>query len=104
MQIIDLSKPIQFNSGDPAFMQVRIRHKPHHKARWLVLIRFKHDSRIPLQKVAGAGRLSIIGRAWTIARAVLPGADLTGSGGRGSLQESAGDRRAGWPGYPSQDP
>jgi kynurenine formamidase len=36
MQIIDLSKPIQFNAGDPRFMQVRIRHKPHRAAKLLV--------------------------------------------------------------------
>ena len=36
MQIIDLSKPIQFNKGDPRFMQVRIRHKPHRAAKLLV--------------------------------------------------------------------
>jgi kynurenine formamidase len=38
MQIIDLSKPIQFNKGDPRFMQVRIRHKPHWAAKPLVWI------------------------------------------------------------------
>ncbi|MCH2201878.1 MAG: cyclase family protein [Fuerstiella sp.] len=36
MKIIDLSKPIQFNAGDPSFMRVKIRHKPHRKARWLL--------------------------------------------------------------------
>lgn len=36
MRIVDLSKPIQYNAGDPSFMQVRIRHKPHRKARWLL--------------------------------------------------------------------
>jgi kynurenine formamidase len=36
MQVIDLSKPIQFNKGDPRFMQVRVRHKPHHAAKLLV--------------------------------------------------------------------
>jgi hypothetical protein len=36
MQIIDLSKPIQFNAGDPRFMQVKIRHKPHRAAKLLV--------------------------------------------------------------------
>ncbi|MTD95724.1 cyclase family protein [Hyphomicrobium sp. xq] len=36
MQIIDLSKPIQFNPGDPRFMQVRIRHKRHRAAKALV--------------------------------------------------------------------
>jgi kynurenine formamidase len=36
MRIIDLSKPIQFNRGDPRFMQVRIKHKPHKAAKLLV--------------------------------------------------------------------
>jgi len=36
MQVIDLSKPIQFNSGDPRFMQVKVRHKPHRAAKLLV--------------------------------------------------------------------
>ncbi|GAA3578091.1 cyclase family protein [Snuella lapsa] len=36
MQIIDLSKPIQYNKTDPWFMKVKIKHKPHHKAKWLI--------------------------------------------------------------------
>jgi kynurenine formamidase len=36
MKIIDLSKPIQYNSGDPSFMRVKIKHKPHRKAKWLL--------------------------------------------------------------------
>lgn len=36
MKIVDLSKPIQYNSGDPWFMRVKIKHKPHHKAKWLI--------------------------------------------------------------------
>ncbi len=36
MRIIDLSKPIQYNPNDPFFMRVRIKHKPHRAARWLV--------------------------------------------------------------------
>lgn len=36
MKIIDLSKPIQYNADDPSFMKVKIRHKPHRKARWLL--------------------------------------------------------------------
>ncbi|MEZ4887927.1 MAG: cyclase family protein [Chitinophagales bacterium] len=36
MKIIDLSKPIQYNSGDPFFMKVKIKHKPHKKAKWLI--------------------------------------------------------------------
>jgi kynurenine formamidase len=38
LQIIDLSKPIRFNPGDPSFMQVRIKHKPHKAAKILVWI------------------------------------------------------------------
>lgn len=36
MQVIDLSKSIEFNKDDPVFMQVKIKHKPHWIARWLV--------------------------------------------------------------------
>lgn len=36
MKIIDLSKPIQYNPGDPSFMRVKIKHKPHKKAKWLL--------------------------------------------------------------------
>jgi len=36
MRVIDLSKPIRFNSGDPLFMQVKVRHKPHWMAKVLV--------------------------------------------------------------------
>ncbi|NNC54861.1 MAG: cyclase family protein, partial [Pseudomonadales bacterium] len=36
MQVIDLSKPIQYNRDDPPFMRVKIRHKPHWIARWIV--------------------------------------------------------------------
>jgi hypothetical protein len=36
MKIIDLSKPIQFNKNDPWFMRVKIKHKPHKKAKWLI--------------------------------------------------------------------
>ena len=36
MKIVDLSKPIQHNPGDPSFMRVKIRHRPHRKARWLL--------------------------------------------------------------------
>ena len=38
MQIIDLSKPIQYNKEDPWFMKVKIKHKPHKKAG--LLLRF----------------------------------------------------------------
>ena len=36
MKIIDLSKPIQYNNSDPWFMKVKIKHKPHQKAKWLI--------------------------------------------------------------------
>src|SRR5690606_5013581 len=35
-KIIDLSKPIQYNAGDPWFMRVKIKHKSHRKSRWLI--------------------------------------------------------------------
>ena len=38
MKIIDLSKPIQYNKNDPWFMKVKIKHKPHRKAKWLIRI------------------------------------------------------------------
>lgn len=38
MKIIDLSKPIKYNKSDPWFMKVRIKHKPHAKAKWLIRI------------------------------------------------------------------
>jgi kynurenine formamidase len=34
--IIDLSRPVAFNKNDPFFMRVKIKHKPHWIARWLV--------------------------------------------------------------------
>ncbi len=36
MKIIDLTKPIQYNEGDPKFMKVKIKHKPHNKAKWIL--------------------------------------------------------------------
>jgi kynurenine formamidase len=36
MKIVDLSKPIQYNSGDPWFMKVKIKHKSHAKSKWLI--------------------------------------------------------------------
>lgn len=36
MKIIDLSKPIAYNRNDPWFMKVKIKHKPHRKAKWLI--------------------------------------------------------------------
>lgn len=38
MKIIDLSKPIRYNANDPWFMKVKIKHKPHKKARFLLRI------------------------------------------------------------------
>ncbi len=38
MKIVDLSKPIQYNADDPWFMKVKIKHKPHKKAKWLIRI------------------------------------------------------------------
>ena len=38
MRIIDLSKTIQYNKEDPFFMKVKIKHKPHSKAKWLIRI------------------------------------------------------------------
>lgn len=35
-RIIDLTKPIQYNKNDPWFMKVKIKHKPHAKAKWLL--------------------------------------------------------------------
>ena len=36
MKIIDLSKTIQYNPDDPFFMKVKVKHKAHKKARWLI--------------------------------------------------------------------
>ncbi len=36
MRIIDLSKPIRENKADPWFMRVKIKHKSHQSARWLI--------------------------------------------------------------------
>jgi kynurenine formamidase len=36
MKIIDLSKTIQYNADDPFFMKVKIKHKPHAKAKWII--------------------------------------------------------------------
>jgi len=36
MKIIDLTKPIQYTKGDPWFMRVKIKHKPHRKAKLLL--------------------------------------------------------------------
>lgn len=36
MKIIDLSKTIQYNPGDPFFMKVKIKHKTHKKSNLLI--------------------------------------------------------------------
>lgn len=36
MKVIDLSKPVEFNRGDPFFMQVKVKHKPYWMAKVLV--------------------------------------------------------------------
>lgn len=36
MQVIDLSKTITYNPNDPRFMRVKVKHKPHWVARWMV--------------------------------------------------------------------
>lgn len=36
MRIIDLSKTIEYNSNDPWFMRIKVKHKPHKKAHWLI--------------------------------------------------------------------
>ena len=37
-RVVDLSKAIEFNKNDPYFMQVKIKHKPHWMARWIVRV------------------------------------------------------------------
>ncbi|MEO0576407.1 MAG: cyclase family protein [Pseudomonadota bacterium] len=36
MRVVDLSKAIEYNREDPPFMRVKIKHKKHWIARWLV--------------------------------------------------------------------
>lgn len=36
MKIIDLTKPIQYYPNDPWFMKVKIKHKSHNAAKWLL--------------------------------------------------------------------
>ncbi|MCG8412163.1 MAG: cyclase family protein [Bacteroidales bacterium] len=36
MRIVDLSKSVEYNKQDPWFMKVKIKHKPHNKAKWLI--------------------------------------------------------------------
>lgn len=35
-QIIDLSKTISYNQNDPWFMRIKIKHKQHHKSKFLI--------------------------------------------------------------------
>jgi kynurenine formamidase len=35
-RLIDLSKPIRYNANDPWYMRVKIKHKTHSQARWLI--------------------------------------------------------------------
>jgi hypothetical protein len=35
-RLIDLSKPIRYNADDPWYMRVKIKHKAHGQARWLI--------------------------------------------------------------------
>jgi hypothetical protein len=35
-RLIDLSKPIRYNTNDPWYMRVKIKHKTHSQARWLI--------------------------------------------------------------------
>lgn len=36
MKVIDLSKAIEYNANDPRFMRVKIKHKRHWMARWII--------------------------------------------------------------------
>jgi kynurenine formamidase len=36
MKIVDLSKTIQYNPGDPSFMKVKIKHQSHRQSRWII--------------------------------------------------------------------
>ena len=36
MKVIDLSKAIEYNRNDPRFMRVKIKHKRHWVARWII--------------------------------------------------------------------
>lgn len=36
MRIIDLSKTIQYQDSDPFFMKIKIKHKSHKSAKWLI--------------------------------------------------------------------
>lgn len=38
MKIVDLSKSIRYNKQDPWFMKVKIKHKPHKKAEFLLKV------------------------------------------------------------------
>jgi len=38
MKIIDLSKTIEYRADDPFFMKIKIKHKSHKSAKWLIRI------------------------------------------------------------------
>ena len=44
--IVDLSKPIQYNAGDPWFMRVKIKHKAHRKSHWLIRLALRLPARL----------------------------------------------------------
>jgi hypothetical protein len=58
VKVIDLSKSIAFNRGDPFFMQVKVKHKRHGAAKLLVRLLglpyrlFPKDSAAPARVVA----------------------------------------------------
>lgn len=52
-KIIDLSKTIQYNAGDPWFMKVKIKHKPHKKAHWLIRLALGLPARLFPKNWAG---------------------------------------------------
>ncbi|MCJ7932921.1 MAG: cyclase family protein [Chryseobacterium sp.] len=45
-RIVDLTKPIQYNTGDPWFMRVKIKHKAHRKSHWLIRLALRLPSRL----------------------------------------------------------
>ena len=40
--IVDLSKSVEYNKGDPFFMRVKIKHKRHGTSRMLIIQRSDH--------------------------------------------------------------
>ncbi|GAA0190100.1 cyclase family protein [Fulvivirga kasyanovii] len=53
MQIIDLSKTIEYNPNDPWFMRIKIKHKPHNKAHWLIRLFLGLPKRLFPEKFTG---------------------------------------------------